>query len=189
MPVGMQVPLAVLILIIKNYKKMKNDFKTFNSLSKGIVEQAKKNLELKVRVNKGIKVVFEDSCYSIYWSDELEQLCGITEDYLWVKASDLVNNTDLLPYYKLAQENKDQALSLVRNLIKYKFGDYYTFNSPFEVTYRSTSNWNGKAVIQAVYYRDDNLYAINMKNSKEFPILAEDYHTIEERIYSQEHGN
>ena len=185
----MQVPLAVLILIIKKLqKKMKNDFKTFDSLSKGIVKQAKENLKLKVRVNKGLKVVLEDSCYSIYWSDELEQLYGITSDYLWVKASDLVNNTDLFPYYELAQDNKDRALSSVRNLIKYKFGGYYTFNSPFEVTYRSTSNWNGEAVIQAVYYRDDNLYAINMKNSKEFPILVEDYHTIEERIYSQEHN-
>lgn len=168
---------------------MKNDFKTFDSLSKAIVKQAKENLELKVRVNKGLKVVLEDSCcYFIYWSDELEQLCGIPADRLWVEASDLVNNTDLLSYYKLAQDNKDRALSSVRNLIKYKFGGYYTFNSPFEVTYRSTNNWNGKALIQAVYYRDDNLYAINMKNSKEFPILAEDYHTIEERIYSQEHN-
>ena len=167
---------------------MKNDFKTFDSLSKGIVKQAKENLELKVRVNKGIKVVIDEICCSIYWSDELEQLCGIPADYLWVKASDLVNNTDLLSYYKLAQDNKDRAISLVRNLIKYKFGGYCTFNSPFEVTYRSTSNWNGKALIQAVYYRDDNLYAINMKNSKEIPILAEDYHTIEERIYSQEHN-
>ena len=183
----MQVPLAVLQSKIT---KMKNDFKTFDSLSKGIVKQAKENLELKVRANKGIKVVLEDSCYSIYWSDELEQLCGITTDYLWVKASDLVNNTDLLPYYKLAQDNKDRALSSVRNLLKYKFGGYYTFNSPFEVTYRSTSKWNDEALIQAVYYRDDNLRAINMKNSKEFPILAEDYHTIEERIYSQEqNGN
>ena len=184
----MQVPLAV--LQSKNYKKMKNDFKTFDSLLKGIVKQAKENLELKVRVNKGLKVVINDNCcYSIYWSDELEQLCGITSDYLWVKASDIVNNTDLLPYYELAQDNKDRAISLVRNLVKHKFGGYYTFNSPFEVTYRSTSNWNGKAMIQAVYYRDDNLYAINMKNSKEFPILVEDYHTIEEQIYSQEHGN
>lgn len=185
----MQVPLAVLILTIKNYKKMKNDFKTFDSFSKAIVKQAKENLELKVRVNKGLKVVLDDCCYSIYWSDKLEQLCGITSDYLWVKASDLVNNTDLLSYYKLAQDNKDRAISSVRNLVKHKFGGYYTFDSPFEVTYRSTSNWNGKAVIQAVYYRDDHLHAINMKNSKEFPILAEDYHIIEERIYSQEHGN
>ena len=184
----MPVPLAV--LQSKNYKKMKNDFKTFDSLSKGIVKQAKENLELKVRVNKGLKVVISDNCCcSIYWSDELEQLCGITSDYLWVKASDIVNNTELLPYYELAQDNKDRAISSVRNLIKHKFGGYYTFNSPFEVTYRSTNNWNGKAVIQAVYYRDDNLYAINMKNSKEFPILVEDYHTIEEQVYSQEHGN
>ena len=169
---------------------MKNDFKTFDSLSKAIVKQAKENLELKVRVNKGLKVVLEDSCCSIYWNDELEQLCGITSDYLWVKASDIINNTALLPFYELAQEHKDRAISSIRNLVKHKFGGYYTFNSPFEVTYRSTSNWNGKAMIQAVYYRDDNLYAINMKNSKEFPILAEDYHTIEERIYSQEqNGN
>ena len=170
---------------------MKNDFKTFDSLAKGIVKQAKENLELKVRVNKGLKIVLEDSCcYFIYWSDELEQLCGIPVDRLWVEASDLVNNTDLLSYYNLAQDNKDRALSSIRNLIKYKFGGYYTFNSPFKVTYRSTSKWNDEALIQTVYYRDGYLRAINMKNSKEFPILAEDYHTIEERIYSQEqNGN
>ena len=168
---------------------MKNDFKTFDSMCKGIVKQAKENLELKVRVNKGLKVVLEDSCcYFIYWSDELEQLCGIPADRLWVEASDLVNNTDLLSYYNLAQDNKDRALSSIRNLVKHKFGGYYSFDVPFEVTYRSNNNWNGKATIQEVHYRDGYLRAINMKNSKEFPILAEDYHTIEERIYSQEHN-
>lgn len=169
---------------------MKNDFKTFDSMCKGIVKQAKENLGLPVRLNNGIKVVIDDICYFIYWSDELEQLCGIPADRLWVEASDLVNNTDLLSYYKLAQDNKDRALSSIRNLVKHKFGGYYSFDVPFEVIYRSNNNWNGKATIQEVHYRDGYLYAINMKNSKEFPILAEDYHTIEERIYSQEqNGN
>lgn len=168
---------------------MKNDFKTFDSMCKGIVKQAKENLELKVRVNKGIKVVLEDNCcYSIYWSDELEQLRGITADYLWVKASDLVNNTDLLPYYKLAQDNKERALSSVRNLVKHKFGGYYSFDAPFEVTYSSNNNWSGKATIQEVHYRDGCLRAYAMYLGKEFPILAEDYFTIQEQIYNQEHN-
>lgn len=165
---------------------MKNDFKTFDSMCKGIVKQAKQNIELQVRVNHGIKVVINDLCYSIYWSDELEQLQGIPADRLWIEASDLINNTDLLSYYRLAQDNKDRAISSVKNLIKHKFGGYYTFTSPFEVT---TDEWNGKALIQAVYYKNDYLRAINMKDSKEFIILPEDYFTIYERIQNQENAD
>ena len=155
-------------------------------MCKVILKQAKENLELQVRVNNGIKVVINDICYAIYWSDELEQLCGIPADCLWVEASDLVNNTDLLSYYKLAQDNRDRALSSVYSLVKHKFGGLYTFDTPFEVTYRSNNKWNGTATIQEVHCRNGYLCAYAMYLGKEFPILAEDYYTIYERINSQE---
>lgn len=169
---------------------MKNDFKTFDSMCKGIVKQAKQNLGLPIRLNGEIKVVINDICYSLYYDDGLEQLCGIpsvsSADRLWVEASDLINNTELLPYYDLAVENKERALSSIRNLVKHKFGGQYSFRTPFEVTYRSYNHWNGKATIQEVHYRDGEIRAYALYLGKEFPILPEDYFTIQERIYSQE---
>lgn len=167
---------------------MKNDFKTFDSMCKGIVKQAKQNLGLPVRVNNGIKVVINDICYFIVYDDGLEQLTGLYKDRQWVEASDLVNNTDLLPYYDLAVENKDRAISSVRNLVKHKYNCGYAFKTPFEVTYRSNNNWNGTATIQEVHYRDGEILAINRDNMREFNILPEDYFTIQERIYNQEHN-
>ena len=160
-------------------------------MCKGIVKQAKENLGLQVRVNNGIKVVVRDILYSIYYDDGLEQLCGIPSssskaDRLWVEISDLVNNTELLPYYDLAVENKERALSSVLNLVKYKFGGSYSFDVPFKVTYRTQSSWNGTATIQEVHCRDGEIRAYGIYNDKEFPLLDEDYFTIYEHIQNQE---
>lgn len=174
---------------------MKNDFKTFDSMCKGIVKQAKENLGLPVRVNNGIKVVVRDILYSIYWDDGLEQLCGVPSssskaDRLWIEISDLVNNTELLPYYDLAVENRERALSSIYSLIKRKYSGLYPFITPFKVTHHSNLHLNGTATIDRVFCSESadgkKLAAIDLENGKQISILPEDYYTVLEHIQNQE---